>query len=126
MAGATRRRNFRLFEYLVSVMSDAELRTMRECVAAEWGFRVNRARGLSDSEPPEADDTIGPDDELGGIEDEPSPQSSRQSGLPHVSARRAPAPERTKSATGQDLVNRRHATNQPTRGQTGMRRVPQG
>lgn len=40
----TRRRNAALFEYLCGQMSDAELRTMEECVAAETEFRAMKAR----------------------------------------------------------------------------------
>lgn len=37
-----RRRNFRLFEFLVSRFTDAELRTMAECVQDELDFREER------------------------------------------------------------------------------------
>lgn len=51
MAAATRRRNFRLFGYLVQNMSDAELRTMRECVEDEIDYRRGRGHWSDEEEP---------------------------------------------------------------------------
>lgn len=99
-----RRRNYRLFEFLVSRMSDAELRTMRECVLAEWSFRVSRVAGRQHmaSEPDDEvlePDEIGPDD----LTDAQTPQALK------VQRRRAvtePPPPQSHPTTGQPLIRR--------------------
>lgn len=98
-----RRRNYRLFEYLVSVMSDAELRTMRECVSAEWSFRVSRAAGRQHmaAEPEELEpEDIGPDD----LTRAESPQALK------IQRRTIVPPPATHPTTGQPLTRRPSGT----------------
>lgn len=69
MATETRRRNARLFEYLVARMSDAELRTMSECIQDE----VER-------EAVEVDRRRAPHRNHSGEADKPAPAMRKQSG----------------------------------------------
>lgn len=73
-----RRRNFRLFEYLCSVMSDAELRTFRECAEDEWNFRQSRPSRGREAETEEVEeDEHGPEsDERPSEREQPAAKTS--------------------------------------------------
>lgn len=106
----SRRRNFQLFSYITSNMSDAELRTMRECVDEELRFREFNRRRRSGMTQAVGD----PEEHQGGHHDseDEAPSSGRIEAGPvepevtHRRGKAAPGQSHITSPAGERLVRR--------------------